>query len=773
MPSFARELEATLHNALAAAATRKHEYATLEHLLYALIDDEHATKVMIACGADLGELKATVAHYLDSELESLKLDGKSDPSPTSGFQRVVQRAILHVQSSGRDEVTGANVLVALFSERESYAVYFLQQQDMTRLDAVSFISHGVGKGAEVVEPKKAENNEEREEKKQSDGKGKPESALKQFCVNLNEKAKLGKVDPLIGRGPEVDRTVQILCRRSKNNPLYVGEPGVGKTAIAEGLARKIIEGQVPEVLLPAVIYSLDMGALLAGTRYRGDFEERLKAVVNELEKLPDSILFIDEIHTVIGAGATSGGAMDASNLLKPALSNGSIRCIGSTTYKEFRNHFEKDRALLRRFQKIDVNEPTIEDTIKILTGLRSAFEEHHKVKYTNDAIKSAVELSSRYINDRKLPDKAIDVIDEVGAMQMLVPEAKRKKTITTREIEAVIATIARIPPKTVSTDDKKLLATLDADLKRVVFGQDLAIESLSSAIKLSRAGLRDPEKPIGNYLFTGPTGVGKTEVARQLASILGIPIERFDMSEYMERHSVSRLIGAPPGYVGYDQGGLLTDAVDKNPHCVLLLDEVEKAHPDLFNILLQVMDHGRLTDHHGKTVDFRNVILVMTTNAGAADMAKDGIGFGTNISKEDAGEEAVKKMFTPEFRNRLDAIVPFSYLPPFVVARVVEKFILQLELQLADREVHIKLDDDAKDWLTERGYDKLYGARPMARLIQDKIKQPLAEELLFGKLVNGGEVAVHLKDNALLFEITSAPPSRGRKGGKTKAKAKA
>ncbi|MEY2927404.1 MAG: hypothetical protein RL367_1881, partial [Pseudomonadota bacterium] len=606
MPSFARELEATLHNALAAAATRKHEYATLEHLLYALIDDEHAAKVMVACGADLGDLKATVAHYLDSELESLKLDGKSDPSPTSGFQRVVQRAILHVQSSGRDEVTGANVLVALFSERESYAVYFLQQQDMTRLDAVSYISHGVGKGAEVPEPKKPEAAEEREEKKPGETKGKQESALKQFCVNLNEKAKTGKIDPLIGRGPEVDRTVQILCRRSKNNPLYVGEPGVGKTAIAEGLARKIVEGQVPEVLLPAVIYSLDMGSLLAGTRYRGDFEERLKAVVNELEKIPDAILFIDEIHTVIGAGATSGGAMDASNLLKPALSNGSIRCIGSTTYKEFRNHFEKDRALLRRFQKIDVNEPTVEDTIKILTGLRSAFEEHHKVKYTNEAIKSAVELSSRYINDRKLPDKAIDVIDEVGAMQMLVPEAKRKKTITVKEIEAVIATIARIPPKSVSSDDKKALATLDADLKRVVFGQDMAIEALASAIKLSRAGLRDPEKPIGNYLFTGPTGVGKTEVARQLASILGIPIERFDMSEYMERHSISRLIGAPPGYVGFDQGGLLTDAVDKNPHCVLLLDEIEKAHPDLFNILLQVMDNGRLTDHHGKTVDFRN-----------------------------------------------------------------------------------------------------------------------------------------------------------------------
>jgi ATP-dependent Clp protease ATP-binding subunit ClpA len=773
MPSFARELEATLHNALGAAASRKHEYATLEHLLLALIDDDHASKVMIACGVDTGDLKDAVTHYLDTELESLRLEGESDPSPTSGFQRVVQRAILHVQSSGRDEVTGANVLVALFSERESYAVYFLQQQDMSRLDAVSYISHGVGKASETGESKNPEGTEDREEKKQgADAKGKQESALKQFCVDLNEKAKIGKVDPLIGRGPEVDRTVQILCRRSKNNPLYVGEPGVGKTAIAEGLARKIIEGDVPDVLKEAVIYSLDMGALLAGTRYRGDFEERLKAVVNELEKLPHAILFIDEIHTVIGAGATSGGAMDASNLLKPALSGGVIRCIGSTTYKEFRNHFEKDRALLRRFQKIDVNEPSIEDTIKILAGLRSAFEEHHKVKYTPEAIKSAVELSARYINDRKLPDKAIDVIDEVGAMQMLVAPNRRKKTITAKEIEQVIATMARIPPKSVSSDDKKTLETLEADLKRVVFGQDMAIEVLSSAIKLSRAGLRDPDKPIGNYLFSGPTGVGKTEVARQLASLLGIPLQRFDMSEYMERHSVSRLIGAPPGYVGYDQGGLLTDAIDQQPHCVLLLDEIEKAHPDLFNILLQVMDNGRLTDHHGKTVDFRNVILIMTTNAGASDMAKEGIGFG-NISREDAGDEAVKKMFTPEFRNRLDAIVPFGYLPPQVVSRVVDKFILQLELQLADRDVHIKLDKDAKDWLTERGYDKLYGARPMSRLIQEKIKQPLAEELLFGKLVNGGEVSVRLKDNGLAFEIVPAAPKKGKKGGKAGARAKA
>ncbi|OQW45844.1 MAG: ATP-dependent Clp protease ATP-binding subunit ClpA [Proteobacteria bacterium SG_bin6] len=770
MPSFASALESTLHKALEAASSRRHEYATLEHLLLALIDDEHASKVMAACGVDLSDLKRTVAHYLDTELEALKVQQATDPSPTSGFQRVVQRAILHVQSSGRDEVTGANVLVALFSERESYAVYFLQQQDMSRLDAVSYISHGVGKGGTPAEPAQAKGAEEEKPKAEAKS-GKGESALKQFTVDLNEKAKKGKVDPLIGRAAEVDRTVQILRRRSKNNPLYVGDPGVGKTAIAEGLARKIIEGDVPDVLKPAVIYSLDMGALLAGTRYRGDFEERLKAVVNELEKLPHAILFIDEIHTVIGAGATSGGAMDASNLLKPALSGGTIRCIGSTTYKEFRNHFEKDRALLRRFQKIDVNEPSIEDTVKILAGLRTAFEDHHSVKYTPDAIKSAVELSARYINDRKLPDKAIDVIDEVGAMQMLVPPAKRKKTITAKEIEAVIATMARIPPKSVSKDDTKALASLETDLKRVVFGQNAAIEKLASAIKLSRAGLRDPDKPIGNYLFTGPTGVGKTEVARQLASILGIPLQRFDMSEYMERHSVSRLIGAPPGYVGYDQGGLLTDAVDQNPHSVLLLDEIEKAHPDLFNILLQVMDNGKLTDHHGKTVDFRNAIIIMTTNAGAADMARETLGFG-NLTREGEDEQAVQRMFTPEFRNRLDAIVPFGYLPPEVVARVVDKFVLQLELQLADRGVHIKLDDGARKWLTDKGYDKLYGARPMGRLIQEKVKQPLAEELLFGKLVHGGEVTVKLKDDALSFEIEPAAPKKPKKKKPEAAEAK-
>ena len=769
MPSFTESLEKTLHQALMNASDRRHEYATLEHLLLALIEDNDAAKVMQSCGVDLGDLGDAVGAYLDTELDSLRVSGKKvDPSPTSGFQRVVQRAILHVQSSGKDLVTGANVLVALFSERESYAVYFLQQQDMSRLDAVSYISHGVGKNGQAeASDEPAEPAEKSEEK---EGKSKKDGALDQFTVNLNEKAAAGKIDPLIGRMLEVDRTIQILCRRSKNNPLYVGEPGVGKTAIAEGLARRIHEGQVPDVLKEAVIYSLDMGALLAGTRYRGDFEERLKSVVSELEKLPHAVLFIDEIHTVIGAGATSGGAMDASNLLKPALSNGSIRCVGSTTYKEFRNHFEKDRALLRRFQKIDVNEPTIEDTVKILAGLRSAFEEHHNVKYTPDAIRSAVELSARYINDRKLPDKAIDVIDEVGAMQMLLPPSRRRKMITPTEIEKVIATMARIPPKQVSSDDKSSLANLEGDLKRVVFGQNKAIETLSSAIKLSRAGLRDPDKPIGNYLFSGPTGVGKTEVARQLASILGIPLKRFDMSEYMERHSVSRLIGAPPGYVGYDQGGLLTDAVDQNPHSVLLLDEIEKAHPDLFNILLQVMDNGRLTDHHGKTVDFRNVILIMTTNAGASDMAKEGIGFGTNISKEDASEEAVKTLFSPEFRNRLDAIVPFAYLPTEVVSRVVEKFILQLEMQLEDQNVHISLDDEAKAWLTERGYDRLYGARPMGRLIQEKLKQPLAEELLFGKLEHGGEVNVRIKDGEPAFEITSAPPKGKARKKKTKPK---
>jgi len=765
MPSISQQLQQTLHQALREANKRSHEYATLEHLLLALTDDKDATAVLRACGVDVDQLGRQLVRYLDTELDTLRGEDDGEATPTAGFQRVVQRAILHVQSSGREEVTGANVLVALFSERESHAVYFLQEQDMTRLDAVSYISHGIAKATGQPEPKRARNASEDKEERQ-DPQAKPgkknESALGQFCVNLNDKARAGKIDPLIGRDAEIERTIQILCRRSKNNPLYVGDPGVGKTAIAEGLARRIVAGEVPEVLLDATVYALDMGALLAGTRYRGDFEERLKAVVSELEAIPGAVLFIDEIHTVIGAGATSGGAMDASNLLKPALSSGAIRCIGSTTYKEFRSHFEKDRALLRRFQKIDINEPTIEDTIKIMMGLKPYFEEHHKVRYTGEAIKSAVELAARYINDRKLPDKAIDVVDETGAAQMLLPPGKRRKTIGVRDIEAVVAKIARIPPKSVSTDDKKILESLEDDLRRVVFGQDKAIGALAAAIKLARAGLREPQKPIGCYLFSGPTGVGKTEVARQLAALLGIPLTRFDMSEYMERHSVSRLIGAPPGYVGFDQGGLLTDAVDQHPHCVLLLDEIEKAHPDLFNILLQVMDNGKLTDHHGKTVDFRNAIVIMTTNAGASEMAKEAVGFGRG-TKEGEDEEAIKRMFAPEFRNRLDAIVGFDYLPTEVVARVVDKFILELEVQLADRNVHIALTDEAKEWLVARGYDRLYGARPMARLIQEQIKKPLADELLFGKLVKGGEVRVHLKDGKLAFEIVpaAAPPVAG------------
>ena len=764
---LSRNLEQSLHRALAYASERRHEYATLEHLLLALTEDQDAIAVLRACGVDVDRLRRDVADYLDNELELLLTDSIEDPKPTAGFQRVLQRAAIHVQSSGREEVTGANVLVAMFSERESHAVYYLQEQDMTRFDAVNYISHGVAKVPGFTEAQTVSGTDEEAAEEKVNKKG--HEALDAYCVDLNRKAKDGRIDPLIGRADEIERTIQILCRRTKNNPLYVGDPGVGKTAIAEGLAKRIVEGDVPEVLADATIFSLDMGALLAGTRYRGDFEERLKAVIKELEETPGAILFIDEIHTVIGAGATSGGAMDASNLLKPALQSGSLRCMGSTTYKEFRNHFEKDRALLRRFQKIDVNEPTIEDTIKILKGLRSAFEDHHKVKYTPDAIKTAVELSARYINDRKLPDKAIDVIDEVGAMQMLVPPSRRKKTITAREIEMVIATMARIPAKSVSKDDKKALENLERDLKHVVFGQDEAIKRLSTAMKLARAGLRDPDKPIGSFLFSGPTGVGKTEVARQLATIMGIELKRFDMSEYMERHSVSRLIGAPPGYVGYDQGGLLTDAIDQNPHCVLLLDEIEKAHPDLFNILLQVMDNGRLTDHHGKTVDFRNVVLIMTTNAGASDMARSGIGFG-DVSKEDAGTEAVNKMFTPEFRNRLDAIVPFAYLGRSTVARVVDKFILELELQLAEQNVHIQFDSDARSWLAEKGYDKLYGARPMGRLIQDKIKQPLAEELLFGKLADGGEVHVTVKDGKPSFEMTPAPPKA--KAAKKKPAAK-
>jgi ATP-dependent Clp protease ATP-binding subunit ClpA len=766
---LSRNLEQTLHRALAFANERRHEFATLEHLLLALVDDQDAVSVMRACGVDLDRLREDIKTYLDSELESLVLDRPEDAKPTAGFQRVLQRAAIHVQSSGREEVTGANVLVALFSERESHAVYFLQEQEMTRLDAVNYISHGIAKVGRSEDRRVRGATEDDSSKRASSSQGqgggkdkKASEALDSFCVDLNKKAREGKIDPLIGREAEVERTIQILCRRTKNNPLYVGDPGVGKTAIAEGLARRIVRGEVPDVLKNATIYALDMGSLLAGTRYRGDFEERIKAVLSELEKHDGAILFIDEIHTVIGAGATSGGSMDASNLLKPALQSGGLRCIGSTTYKEFRNYFEKDRALVRRFQKIDVNEPSVPDTIKILMGLKPYYEEHHRVRYTVDAIKTAVELAARYINDRKLPDKAIDVIDEVGAAQMLVPESRRKKVISVKDVEGVVAQIARIPPKTVSTDDRENLQNLDRDLKSVVFGQDKAIEALASAIKLSRAGLREPEKPIGNYLFSGPTGVGKTEVARQLARILGVELIRFDMSEYMERHTVSRLLGAPPGYVGFDQGGLLTDAIDQHPHAVLLLDEIEKAHPDLFNVLLQVMDHGKLTDHNGKKVDFRNVVLIMTTNAGAADMAKPAIGFERSQRIGD-DEDAIKRMFTPEFRNRLDAVIGFAGLAPEIVARVVDKFVLELEVQLADRGVEIEVSDDARKWLAEMGYDQAFGARPLARVIQENIKRPLADELLFGKLAKGGLVRVGIKDGALTFDITPRPPKGDRK----------
>ena len=770
MPSLSRSLEQALHHAIKLASDRHHEYATLEHLLLSLIDDTDASQVMKACNVDMDALKKAVQKYIDEDLATLVMDESEEAKPTTGFQRVVQRAVLHVQNSGRDEVTGANVLVALFTERESHAVYFLQEQNMNRLDAVSYISHGIAKRPGMSQPKAVRGAEEEEEGEKASKQG--TEALEAYCVNLNEKAKSGKVDPLIGRAEEVDRTIQILCRRQKNNPLFVGDPGVGKTAIAEGLARKIIRGEVPEVLRGSVIYSLDMGSLIAGTRYRGDFEERLKNVVKELEGLKGAILFIDEIHTVIGAGATSGGAMDASNLLKPALAQGTLRCIGSTTYKEYRQYFEKDRALVRRFQKIDVSEPTIEDSIKILMGIKSYFESYHKLRYTADAIKAAVELSAKYINDRKLPDKAIDVIDELGASQMLLPESRRKKVVNVRDVEEIVAKIARIPAKSVSKNDAEALRTLEADLGRVVYGQDAAIHALSSAIKLARAGLRQPEKPIGSYLFSGPTGVGKTEVAKQLAAVLGVEFLRFDMSEYMERHTVSRLIGAPPGYVGFDQGGLLTDGVDQHPHCVLLLDEIEKAHGDLFNILLQVMDHGKLTDHNGKKIDFRNVVLIMTTNAGASDAAKDAIGFGRG-KREGEDEEAIKKLFTPEFRNRLDATIGFAPLSRATIDKVVEKFVLELEAQLADRDVTFDLTPEATRWLGEKGYDDAFGARPLARVIQDNIKKPLADEILFGKLKDGGTVRVLLdrEKDKLAFEFVPAAEAKPRPPQKKKAAA--
>jgi ATP-dependent Clp protease ATP-binding subunit ClpA len=746
MPAFSQSLERALHQALTFANERHHEYATLEHLLLALIDDNDAAAVMRACNVDLEELRQTVLNYVDAELDNLVTGYDEDSKPTAGFQRVIQRAVIHVQSSGREEVSGANVLVAIFAERESHAAYFLQEQQMTRYDAVNYISHGIAKRPGAGEPRAPRGAEDDQasapvDQPEEGGRRKQQDALTAYCINLNQKAKAGRIDPLIGRESEINRTIQVLCRRSKNNPLYVGDPGVGKTAIAEGLAKRIVEGAVPQVLAESTIFALDMGTLLAGTRYRGDFEERLKQVVKELEEYPGAILFIDEIHTVIGAGATSGGAMDASNLLKPALSSGTIRCIGSTTYKEFRQFFEKDRALVRRFQKIDVNEPSLDDAIAIMKGLKPYYEEFHKVRYTNDAIKAAVELSVRYINDRKLPDKAIDVVDETGASQMLLPESRRRKTISVKEIEATIASMARIPPKTVSADDEQVLANLEGELKRVVYGQDTAISALASSIKLARAGLREPEKPIGCYLFSGPTGVGKTEAARQLAASLGVELLRFDMSEYMERHTVSRLIGAPPGYVGFDQGGLLTDGVDQHPHCVLLLDEIEKAHPDLFNILLQIMDHGKLTDHNGKQIDFRNVVLIMTTNAGAADLAKAAIGFGSS-RREGDDMEAINRMFTPEFRNRLDAIIPFGSLPMPVVHQVVHKFVMQLEAQLSERGVTFDLSPESVAWLADKGYDERMGARPLARVIQEHIKKPLAEEVLFGKLKKGGTVRV-------------------------------
>jgi ATP-dependent Clp protease ATP-binding subunit ClpA len=757
VPSFSSTLEQAIHKALSQANDRSHEFATLEHLLLALLDEPDAQQVMRACDVDIVQLRQSLTEYVEDELSTLVTDVEgSEAVPTAAFQRVIQRAAIHVQSSGRTEVTGANVLVAMFAERESNAAYFLQDQNMTRYDAVNFIAHGVAKNTDYEDMRSAVGSDQNEDnlEKSADNveDSKKESALEKYCVDLNQKAEVGDIDPLIGRDPEVERCIQVLCRRRKNNPLLVGDPGVGKTAIAEGLARKVVSGETPEVLSKTTIFSLDMGALLAGTRYRGDFEERLKAVVTELENHTDAVLFIDEIHTVIGAGATSGGAMDASNLLKPALQGGKLRTMGSTTYKEFRQHFEKDRALSRRFQKIDVNEPSVDDTIKILRGIKGYFEDHHNIKYTADAIKSAVELAARYITDRKLPDKAIDVIDEAGAAQHLIASTKRRKTIGVKEIEAIVAKIARIPPKNVTKDDAIVLKDLEASLKRVVFGQDNAIESLSSAIKLARAGLREPEKPIGSYLFAGPTGVGKTEVAKQLADNLGVELLRFDMSEYMEKHAVSRLIGAPPGYVGFDQGGQLTDGVDQHPHCVLLLDEIEKAHPDVYNVLLQVMDHGTLTDHNGRSVDFRNVIVIMTSNAGAAEQAKAAIGFGRD-RREGEDTAAIERTFTPEFRNRLDAVISFSPLPKDTILQVVEKFVLQLEAQLMDRHVAIEMTNEAASWLADKGYDDKMGARPLSRVIQEHIKKPLAEELLFGKLSKGGLVMVSVKDDKIKLDL--------------------
>lgn len=753
---FHKELEESLKRALRIASARGHEFATLEHLLLSLCDDIHAREVLSGCGLDIAALQAQVDEFLLEHFDNLPLPEESDPRPTSGFQRVVQRAAIHVESSGRGDVTGANILVAIFAERESHAVYFLNQLGVTRYDVVNFISHGGVRG-QAESQKSFEDMEDVSKRKGKEGN----DPLSQFCTNLNEKARSGRVDPLIGRDEEVMRTAQVLVRRRKNNPLLVGDPGVGKTAIAEGLARKIVEGDVPDILLEAEIYSLDMGALLAGTRYRGDFEERLKAVLAALESRDKAILFIDEIHTIIGAGATSGGAMDASNLLKPALQEGLLRCVGSTTYKEYRQIFEKDRALARRFQKIDVQEPTIDVSRKILTGLKPYFEEHHQVRFTNEAVKTAVELSDRYIRDRRLPDKAIDVIDEAGAAQQLLPPSRRKKVVGVREVEKVIASMARIPPKNVTRDEMEVLSGLKEGLERVVYGQTSAIDALVQSVQTARAGLREADKPVGNYMFAGPTGVGKTEIAKQLAKHLGIELIRFDMSEYMERHTVSRLIGAPPGYVGFDQGGLLTDAVDQHPHSVLLLDEIEKAHPDIFNILLQVMDSGRLTDQNGKTVDFRNVILIMTSNAGARDLQRTAMGFANQVHHDDASV-AINKTFSPEFRNRLDAVIHFNPLDPSVMHSIVEKFLMELEGQLLERKVDINVSPEAIQWLAKEGYDPAMGARPLGRVIQEHIKKPLSSLLLFGSLRDGGTLFVTLDDGAL--KLDGKPLMKKNKG---------
>ncbi|MCJ8314675.1 MAG: ATP-dependent Clp protease ATP-binding subunit ClpA [Saccharospirillaceae bacterium] len=747
---LSKDLEETLNIAFNDARSKRHEFMTVEHLLLALLNNETALRVLTACAADVPVLKKELTEFVDSTTPILpSKDEDRDTQPTLGFQRVLQRAVFHVQSSGKKEVSGANVLVAIFSEQESQAVYYLKQQGINRIDVVNFIAHGISKIQNDHQINESENQEQIIDDESLEVGSL--SALDGYAVNLNEAAKLGKIDPLIGRTQEVERVVQILSRRRKNNPLLVGDSGVGKTAIAEGLAKKIIDKDVPDCIKDAVVYSLDLGALLAGTKYRGDFEKRFKALLSELKKQPHSILFIDEIHTIIGAGAASGGVMDASNLLKPLLSGGEVRCMGSTTFTEFRGIFEKDSALTRRFQKIDVTEPSIDDTYQILKGLKSQFEEHHDLKYTDKALKAASELSARYITDRNMPDKAIDVIDEAGASQQLLPEKKRKKTIGVTDIEKIVAIIARIPPKNISRTDKDVLLNLERNLKMTVFGQDSAIETLSSAIKLARAGLKSEDKPIGSFLFTGPTGVGKTEVSKQLAESLGVELVRFDMSEYMERHTVSRLIGAPPGYVGFDQGGLLTEAVNKNPHCIILLDEIEKAHPEVFNLLLQVMDHGTLTDNNGRKAIFKNVILIMTSNAGAQESSRRSIGFSAQDNRTDA-MEVIRKMFTPEFRNRLDSIIQFNALPMDVIQSVVDKFIVELQAQLDDKKVHINFSAEACIWLAEHGYDAAMGARPMARLIQDKIKRPLADQLLFGDLTQGGEVSVDVKNDELIIK---------------------